>query len=184
MTIKPPAKKKQRKPRKKKNTSSDEDLQFLDTIIAENKKQEVQIDSAFVLRCTYCQPTVRFEDLASLKEHMTMSHLSSVIFCEQSAEVQEKTLKHHRNFYNSTEIYKEEVAYKLCKCKNIPTMTTRMALYIHSIEANHYPLVACSVCEVLMEREDSKEHSDSSCNPVQEGGYFLQAMQAIEREKA
>ena len=34
-----------------------------------------------------------------------------------------------------------------------------------------------------MEREDSKEHADSNCNPVVEGGFFLQAMQQIEAKR-
>ena len=115
---------------------------------------------------------------------MNVCHISSVLFCEQSAQIKAKTLKHHNDFYDSTEIYKDEPAYKLCKCKNMPNKTTRKALYIHSIEAGHYPLVACSECSVLMEREDSKEHADSRCNPIVEGGFFLHAMQAIENRRA
>ena len=107
-------------------------------------------------------------------------HHSSILFCEQSARVQELTLKHHRDFYQSTAHYKDEIAYKLCKCKNLPLKTTREQLYIHSIEASHYPLITCKACGILMEREDSKEHSDSNCDPVVEGGYFLQAMHDIE----
>ena len=34
-----------------------------------------------------------------------------------------------------------------------------------------------------MEREDSKEHADSNCNPVAEGTFFLQAMQQIEAKR-
>ena len=34
-----------------------------------------------------------------------------------------------------------------------------------------------------MEREDSKEHADSNCNPVVEGGFFLKAMQQIEAKR-
>ena len=37
MAAKPSGKKKQRKPRKKKNKNSEDELQFLDTVIAENK---------------------------------------------------------------------------------------------------------------------------------------------------
>ena len=75
MAAKPSGKKKQRKPRKKKNKNSEDELQFLDTVIAENKIEGkkfniVRINSSFVLRCTYCQPTVGFEDLTSLKMHM------------------------------------------------------------------------------------------------------------------
>ena len=75
------------------------------------------------------------------------------------------------------------MAYKLCKCKNLPFKTTREKLYLHSIEASHYPLISCKVCGILMEREDSKEHADSNCNPVVEGGFFLQAMQQIEAKR-
>ena len=140
----------------------------------------MKINSSFVLRCTYCQPTIGFEDINQLREHMKTYHLSSILFCEQTTEVQELTLKHHRDFYNSTAHYKDEVAYKLCKCKNLPSKTTREKLYIHSIEASHYPLITCKACGILMEREDSKEHADSNCNPIVEGGFFLQAMQEIE----
>ena len=86
---------------------------------------------------------------------MTKVHKTSLMFHEQSTEVKRRTLKHHKDFYNSTGIYKDEVAYKLCKCTNLPTKTTRAELYLHSIEANHYPLIQCPCCLILMEREDS-----------------------------
>ena len=111
---------------------------------------------------------------------MKAKHHSSVLFCDEPARVQELTLKHHREFYNSTAHYKDEIAYKLCKCKNLPLKTTREKLYIHSIEASHYPLIKCENCGILMEREDSKEHSDSNCNPIVEGGFFRKAMKEIE----
>ena len=108
---------------------------------------------------------------------MTTHHKSSILFCEQSAEVQAVTLKHHHDFYSSTGVYQTEIAYKLCKCTNLPLKTTRAALYIHSLEASHYPLVECAKCHVLMEREDCKEHGMSGCNPFAEGGYFRAAME-------
>jgi len=114
---------------------------------------------------------------------MTKCHKSSILFCEQTAEVQAFTLKHHHDFYNSTGAYKDEVAYKLCKCTNLPQKTTRAALYVHSLEASHYPLIQCAKCHVLMEREDSKEHSMSECNPLAEGSYFLQAMEKAKAAK-
>ena len=79
--------------------------------------------------------------MESLKKHMLKVHKSSKLFNEQSAEIQARTLKYHRDFYNKTGIYRDEVAYKLCKCTNIPAQTTRAELYIHSIEADHYPLI-------------------------------------------
>ena len=33
-----------------------------------------------------------------------------------------------------------------------------------------------------MEREDSKEHADSGCDPLIEGGFFLQAMVKIDEK--
>ena len=117
-----------------------------------------------------------FEDQAALKEHMTTKHHSSIIFIEKPLEVRQKTLAFHRDFYDSTGIYKEEVAYKLCKCTNLPTQTTRKDLYLHSIEASHYPLIQCQKCKVLMEREDVQEHAEANCDPVVEGGFFLEAM--------
>ena len=79
----------------------------------------VELQSDFVPRCTYCFPTIGFEDVQSLKEHMRTVHKSSLIFIEQSEEIREKTLKFHRDFYESTGHYKDEMAYKFCKCKNI-----------------------------------------------------------------
>lgn len=89
--------------------------------------------SDFVLRCTYCQPTIGFEDVASLKEHQALAHHTSHLHCEQSEEMKSKTLKFHTDFYNSTGIYKDEVSYKLCKCASVPYQSTRSELYIHSI---------------------------------------------------
>ena len=43
----------------------------------------------------------------------------------------------------------------MCKCTNIPFKTTRANLYLHSLEAGHYPLIPCNGCGVLMEREDT-----------------------------
>lgn len=85
------AKKKARKQRKKKNAaavavvSSDDDLKFLDEIIAENEQlsaEVIQINADFKLRCTYCMPTVGFEGLTQLKEHMMTKHLTSEMFAE------------------------------------------------------------------------------------------------------
>ena len=90
--------------------------------------------------------------------------------------MRQKTLSFHRDFYDSTGIYKDEIAFKLCKCTNLPMQTTRKDLYLHSIEASHYPLVQCSKCKVLMEREDCKEHAEAHCDPLIEGGFFLEAM--------
>ena len=153
-------KKKSRKQKQKKKaaSSSDDELQFLDDIIAQNKRVKqntvTQLQSDFVPRCTYCFPTIGFEDVASLKEHMISYHKSKIIFIEQPEAIRKRTLKFHRDFYESTGHYKDEVAYKFCKCKNLPAQTTRMQLYLHSIEASHYPLVECARCHVLMERED------------------------------
>ena len=51
-----------------------------------------------------------------------------------------------------------------------------MELYLHSIEASHYPLVECGKCGVLMEREDCHEHAMAACDPGVEGGFFVEAM--------
>mmetsp|Transcript_22325 Transcript_22325/g.26148 ORF Transcript_22325/g.26148 Transcript_22325/m.26148 type:complete len:127 (-) Transcript_22325:196-576(-) len=108
---------------------------------------------------------------------MGKKHHTPIIFAEQTEDLRQRTLKFHRDFYNSTGIYKDEVAYKLCKCTNLPLKTTRAELYIHSVEASHYPLIACPRCGVLMEREDSMEHSVASCDPCGEGDIFLVAME-------
>ena len=58
-----------------------------------------------------------------------------------------------------------------------------MELYLHSIEASHYPLVQCEKCGVLMEREDCQEHALAACDPVVEGGFFVEAMKKQEKAK-
>ena len=151
-------------------------MQFLDDIIAENKQNKakvVEINSDIQLRCTYCQPTICFKSLEDLKKHMITIHKTPLIFAEHDPEIQERTLQFHRDFYNSTGKYKDEVTYKMCKCANMPAKTTKSELYLHSIEASHYPLIACQRCGVLMEREDSHEHALANCNPQREGAIFL-----------
>jgi len=117
--------------------------------------ETVIVRDDFVLRCTYCQPTIGLEDLQSIKEHMITRHYTPYILMEQPVELQEKTLKFHRDFYDSVGKYKDEKARRICKCTKFPNKTTRSELYIHSIEAGHYPLVQCSKCHVFMEREDT-----------------------------
>ena len=107
---------------------------------------------------------------------MTTKHRSPIVFAEQTPEIQRKTLQFHRDFYNATGMYKDEPTYKLCKCANLPAKTTKSELYIHSVEASHYPLIACQHCGVLMEREDSLEHAQAKCCPQTEGAIFLKAM--------
>ena len=128
-------KKKARKQRKKKaNSSDDDELQFLDEIIAENEQQEViELSAGFVQRCTYCQPTIGFDTFELLKAHMTSKHLTQHLFVEQSPEVQQRTVDFHATFYSTTGHFKDEVAYKVCKCTNLPKKTTRSKLYIHSL---------------------------------------------------
>ena len=89
---------------------------------------------------------------------MKVIHSQGLLFFDQTPEVQQSTLKYHTDFYEATGKYKNEVAYRLCKCTIIPAKTTRAELYIHSIEASHYPLIECPKCGILMEREDSQEH--------------------------
>lgn len=153
-------------------------MQFLEEIIAKNKQQAKDSSSlvrdGFVLRCTYCQPTIGFENLPELKEHMMSAHNTDLIFMEQSREIQEKTVKFHRDFYNSVGSHKDEICYRLCKCTKLQNKMTRADLYVHSLEANHYPMVSCSICGVLMEREDAEEHAQAACNPNAEGSIFLE----------
>ena len=113
---------------------------------------------------------------------MTKKHKTPVIFAGMSQDVQERTLKFHQAFYDSTGNYKDEIAYKLCKCTNLPLQSTRASVYIHSVEASHYPLIECSKCHVLMEREDSHEHAKANCDPVKEGQIFLTAMKKYESD--
>lgn len=98
------------------------------------------------------------------------------MFAESSIELQKRTLKFHSDFYNATGTYKNEIAYKLCKCTNLPTKTNRSNIYTHSIEAGHYPLIACERCGILMEKEDTFEHDAAKCDPLREGEIFLEAM--------
>lgn len=115
---------------------------------------------------------------------MKRTHKTSVpLFVEQSDEIKARTMKHHRDFYNNTGVYRNEVAHKICKCTNISAVTTRGDLYLHSIEACHYPLIECPKCKVLMEREDSQDHAKSNCDPFIEAGLFLQAMKKYEALK-
>lgn len=163
------------------SSSSDDEMQFLEKIIAQNKEEVqesaiAQLNSEIVLRCTYCQPTIGFEDLPSIKEHMIEMHTTEIIFMEQPKEIQEKTLKFHRDFYNSVGYHRDEVSYRLCKCTSIQNKLTRAELYLHSIEANHYPLVQCEKCGVLMEREDAEEHLMADCDPLVEGSIFLEVV--------
>lgn len=148
------------------------------------QSEKVKMPKHFVLRCTYCQPTIGFEDLASLKEHMTQEHHTSYLTCEQSEEMKIKTLNFHRDFYDSTGIYKDELSYKLCKCACVPMQSTRSKLYLHSIEAGHYPLIKCAKCGILMEREDCAEHAAANCDPVIEGSFFLKAMGKMNKQRS
>lgn len=107
---------------------------------------------------------------------MRSFHNTDIIFMEQPVEVQQKTLKFHRDFYNSVGPYKDEPSLRFCKCTNIQNKISRADLYLHSLEANHYPLVSCAICGVLMEREDAAEHAAATCDPSAEGGIFLEAM--------
>ena len=115
---------------------------------------------------------------------MIARHYTPYILMEQPVDLQEKTLKFHRDFYDSVGKYKDEKARRICKCTGFPNKTTRSELYIHSIEAGHYPLVQCSKCNVFMEREDTQEHKRGKCDPLAEGRLFLRAMQKKEQKKA
>ena len=103
-------KKKPRKPRKKKNN---DELNFLDEIIAENvqhKAELIDMGREIKMRCTYCQPTVSFEHIDVLRDHMLFKHSSAILFVDQPAKIKEQTLKFHREFSNATGVYPHEIS--------------------------------------------------------------------------